>query len=87
MKFSIFIAEKFPVYCIGKLHGHFRIISDFMGVVKELKNIMLQGDPQQNIGINLAATGENRSSGFPTRSDTNRPVQPQRMARSLKVRI
>ena len=30
---------------------------------------------------------ENRSSGFPTRSDTNRPVQAQKRARSLKFRI
>ena len=30
---------------------------------------------------------KNRSSGFPTRSDTNRAVQPQKMARSLKFRI
>ena len=29
----------------------------------------------------------NRSSGFPTRSDTNRAVQPQKMARGLKFRI
>ena len=28
-----------------------------------------------------------RSSGFPTRSDTNRPVDLQKMARSLKFRI
>ena len=34
-----------------------------------------------------AAMQENRSSGFPTRSDTNRPVQLQNMARSLKFRI
>ena len=34
-----------------------------------------------------AATRENRSSGFPTRSDTNRPVQSQKQARSLKFRI
>ena len=25
--------------------------------------------------------------GFPTRSDTNQPVQPQKKARSLKIRI
>ena len=31
--------------------------------------------------------GENWSSGFPTRSDTNRPVQSQKQARSLKFRI
>ena len=30
---------------------------------------------------------ENLSSGFPTRSDTNRAVQPQKMARGLKFRI
>ena len=29
----------------------------------------------------------NRSSGFPTRSDTNRAVQPQKIARGLKFRI
>ena len=27
------------------------------------------------------------SSGFPTRSDTNRAVQPQKMARGLKFRF
>ena len=32
-------------------------------------------------------TRENQSSGFPTRSDTNRPVQSQKQARSLKFRI
>ena len=30
---------------------------------------------------------ENRSSGFPTRSDTNRAVPAQKMTRSLKFRI
>ena len=30
---------------------------------------------------------ELRSWGFPTRSDTNRAVQPQKMARGLKFRI
>ena len=30
---------------------------------------------------------KNRSSGFPTRSDTNWAVQPQKMARGLKFRI
>ena len=34
-----------------------------------------------------AATSENRSSGFPIRSDTNRAVQPQKMARDLKFGI
>ena len=35
----------------------------------------------------LVATRENRSSGFPNRSDTNRPAYSQRMARGLKFRI
>ena len=30
---------------------------------------------------------ENPSSGFPTKSDTNRPVQSQKQARTLKFRI
>ena len=30
---------------------------------------------------------ENLSSGFPTRSDTNRAVQPQKMARGLEFPI
>ena len=30
---------------------------------------------------------KNRSSGFPTRSDTNWAVQPQKRARGLKFRI
>ena len=29
----------------------------------------------------------NQSSGFPTKSDTNRAVQPQKMASGLKFRI
>ena len=34
-----------------------------------------------------AATRENRSSGFPTRCDTNRSVQSQEQARGLKFRL
>ena len=34
-----------------------------------------------------ASLRENRSSGFPTGSDTNRAVQPQKIARGLKFRI
>ena len=36
---------------------------------------------------NGAVTWENRSSGFPTRSDTNRAAQLLNMARGLKFRI
>ena len=35
----------------------------------------------------LATSGENLSSGFPTRSDTNLTVHPQKMIRGLKFRI
>ena len=35
----------------------------------------------------LAATRENRSSGFPTRSDTNRAVQAQKMVMGRKFLI
>ena len=34
-----------------------------------------------------AATRENRSSGFPTRSDTNRPVQQQKQVKNLEFHI
>ena len=37
--------------------------------------------------IMWAATRKNRSSGFQTWSDTNQPVQSQKQARSLKIRI
>ena len=40
-----------------------------------------------NFYIIRAAMPENRSSGFPTRSDTNRPVQSQKQARTLKFWI
>ena len=36
---------------------------------------------------NYAATRENLSLGFPTRSDTNGAVQPQKIARGLKSRL
>ena len=35
----------------------------------------------------FTASGENRSSRFPTRSNTNRSVQPQKMARGMKFWI
>ena len=35
----------------------------------------------------IAASRENRSAGFPTRSDTNRTVQSQKMARGLQFWI
>ena len=42
----------------------------------------------QNIfSITMHTNQQNRSSGFSTRFDTNRPVQSQKMARSLKFWI
>ena len=41
----------------------------------------------QNHDTMQATTPENKFSGFPTRSDTNRPVQSQKQARSLKFRF
>ena len=38
-------------------------------------------------GRHLSLSRENQSKGFSTRSDTNRVVQPQKMARGLKFRI
>ena len=35
----------------------------------------------------MSRTGEKLSSEFPTRSDTNQAVQPQKMAGGLKFRI
>ena len=37
--------------------------------------------------LTWASLWENRSSGFPTRSNKNQAVQPQKMARGLKFQI
>ena len=37
--------------------------------------------------IKVVVSLEELCSGFPTRSDTNRAIQPQKMARCLKFRI
>ena len=39
------------------------------------------------VGDIRAVSRENLSSGFPTRSDTNRAIQPQKMVEDLKFRI
>ena len=48
---------------------------------KSLKSLQLESM------VILATSSENLSSGLPTRSDINRAVQPQKMARGLKFRI
>ena len=35
----------------------------------------------------MSRVGENLSLGFPTRSDTKRALQPQKMARGLRFQI
>ena len=35
----------------------------------------------------MSSDAKKRSMGFPTRSDTNQPVQSQKKARSLKFRV
>ena len=53
-------------------------------------HVTLRSEHQGQIRISdqiWASLWENRSSGFPTRSDTNRAVQPQNMARGWKLRI
>ena len=42
---------------------------------------------RQKANILGAASQENLSSRFPTRSNTNRAVQPQKMARGMKFQI
>ena len=44
-------------------------------------------DTELILNVIRVATIENRSSGFQTRSGTNRPVQSQKQARSLKFWI
>ena len=55
----------------------------------ETKECLGGGDNLTNRLIRTiwAASQENLSSGFHTRSDTNRAVKPQKMARGLKFRI
>ena len=56
-----------------------------MELLLQVKHSYVTGDGSST--IKCAATRENRSSGVPTKSDTNRPVQSQEQARSLKFRI
>ena len=54
---------------------------DAIGVVISLKLC------RWSVKKNETRRQKKRSSGFPTRSDTNRAVQSQKMARDLKFRI
>ena len=54
---------------------------------KSFKTCLHQGYVISRMVLKWAATWENRSAGFPSRSDTNQPVHSQEIARSLKFRI
>ena len=54
---------------------------EFWKVCEDYRNII-----DSNF-VSLASLQENLSLRFPTRSDTNRAVQPQKMDRGLKFRI
>ena len=49
--------------------------------------VLIRSPSLRSQNKNLKLIFEPRSSGFPTRSDTNRTVQPQKVARGLKFRI
>ena len=60
---------------------NFVIISDICNYIIPAQSFMTFHDTK------CAVMRENRSLGLPTMSDTNRPVQLQKMDRSLKFRI
>ena len=50
--------------------------------------IELEGFPDDNPQVNdLSHIARKPATGFPTRSDSNRAVQPPKMARCMKFRI
>ena len=73
LKITFFTIVKY--FCI--LHGHICV----------MLHSARKGPETSFTAMKWAATWENRSSGFPTRSHTNRAVQPQKMARDLKFRF
>ena len=54
----------------------------------KIQEVMLTFGTYRTMGhLIRAASRQNMSSGFPTGSDTNRTVQPQKMTRGFKFRI
>ena len=72
---NIGIVRKFNILCFDLQHFTFiLLLKAFNASISVIYMIRIIG----------AATRENRSSGFPTRSDTNRSVQSQKQATCLK---
>ena len=75
------MAHIFPKYCL--CHDSVGILigtPDAVLTVLENLNLWFASHPSYE-------PRENQSSGFSTKSDTNRPVQSLKRARSLKFRI
>ena len=60
---------------------HLPLIQDYVSVSDEIKYAPRTGN------LPLRGLSSEKSQGFPTRSDTNWPVQSQKRARSLKFGI
>ena len=75
-------------FCIHFFIRKFRFFYDVaLNRLVEIKyNLFLTRKPVSR-SVTKPSMRENRSSGIPTRSDTNQAVQAQKMARSLKFRI
>ena len=60
---------------------------DQLTTIDRLKPVLTTGLVNTHIDRLIANPAENRSSGFPTRSHTNRVVKPLKIARGLKFCI
>ena len=63
---------------------HYRTAKRYGHAIKVSVEQWKSGD--LHILVNEPRCGKNRSSGFPTRFDTNQLVQQQKMAKDLKFR-
>ena len=78
----------YTCYFYQKMHKAFFVYHRYQTKVLRILRNMTKNNFVETIRRNqMSLVGGNRSSGFPTKSDTNRAVQPQEMARVLKFRI
>ena len=83
----MYIAIPFFLEALQKLSVHDeRMCTKYLQTSNQ-SHYQTKHKPAQLAAKHRAATGENQSWGFLTRSDTNRSVQPQKMARSFIFRI